>query len=420
MTTSAAFAVAGPINPPAGPVVPTPGPEPRIAVNAANTPGDADSLFRIAAPGSYYLTGNVVGVANKHGIELASGGIVLDLNGFSIIGNGIGSGNFDGITHSFSTFYSGITVRNGTVTQWGRSGINLNVGALTGCLIEEVHAALNSTSGITVPADSAVSRCTATRNTGTGFVFSNAVTFDSCVASDNGTGGFVTVNASVFRSCEARSNTGDGFAANIGCTFENCTANTNDAQYGFDAGVACTFTACIASQNTGTQATSGGFECQGGCVFTDCTAYNNTSTNASPGPTTGAGFIIGIGSTISGCAASSNKGDGIRANDRCNITGNKMNESGFGGTGAAIRVIGDQCRVEANHCSISDVGFDIEGNGNFIIRNTSVSNATDYSIGVNNFYGPIIDRTATPAQGMNGPSAPSTLGTTDPNANFSR
>ena len=50
--------------PPAGPVASTPGPEPRTAVNAASTPGDADSLYRITQPGSYYLTENLAGVCD--------------------------------------------------------------------------------------------------------------------------------------------------------------------------------------------------------------------------------------------------------------------------------------------------------------------------------------------------------------------
>ena len=59
----ATIVLAGPLTPPAGPVAPTPGPEPRIPINATNTPGDADSLFRITQPGSYYLTGNLLGAS---------------------------------------------------------------------------------------------------------------------------------------------------------------------------------------------------------------------------------------------------------------------------------------------------------------------------------------------------------------------
>jgi len=51
------FATAGDLNPPAGAVSGTMKTlvdvEPRIAINATNTPGDADSLFRIAQRGSY-------------------------------------------------------------------------------------------------------------------------------------------------------------------------------------------------------------------------------------------------------------------------------------------------------------------------------------------------------------------------------
>ena len=57
MFGAASPAFSGSLTPPAGPVAPTPGPEPRIAINATNTPGDADSVYRIAQPGSYYLTG---------------------------------------------------------------------------------------------------------------------------------------------------------------------------------------------------------------------------------------------------------------------------------------------------------------------------------------------------------------------------
>lgn len=56
------LAVAGDLNPPAGPVAPTMKTldevEPRIAINRVNTPGDADSLYKITQPDSYDLTGN--------------------------------------------------------------------------------------------------------------------------------------------------------------------------------------------------------------------------------------------------------------------------------------------------------------------------------------------------------------------------
>ena len=47
---------AGPLDPPAGPVASTyktlTEVEPRIAINATNTPGDADSIYKVTQPGS--------------------------------------------------------------------------------------------------------------------------------------------------------------------------------------------------------------------------------------------------------------------------------------------------------------------------------------------------------------------------------
>jgi hypothetical protein len=61
----ASHAVAGPLDPPGGPVAPTMKSldqvEPRIPINAETCPGDDDSVFRIVTPGSYYLTGPVAG-----------------------------------------------------------------------------------------------------------------------------------------------------------------------------------------------------------------------------------------------------------------------------------------------------------------------------------------------------------------------
>ncbi|MFN9976214.1 MAG: hypothetical protein ACK58T_40580, partial [Phycisphaerae bacterium] len=89
---------AGPLNPPAGPIASTGKTltevEPRIAINSTNTPGSSatSSIFRITQPGSYYLTGNVVGLAGRHGIEIAASSVTLDLGGFTVDGTASGSG----------------------------------------------------------------------------------------------------------------------------------------------------------------------------------------------------------------------------------------------------------------------------------------------------------------------------------------
>src|SRR5689334_9465486 len=106
---------AGPLDPPAGPVTPTyktlTEVEPRIAINAINTPGDADSLFKITKPGSYYLTGNITGVVGRHGVEIIVGGVTLDLNGFDLVGVPA-MGEFDGVSVTVESLRN-ITVTNG-------------------------------------------------------------------------------------------------------------------------------------------------------------------------------------------------------------------------------------------------------------------------------------------------------------------
>src|SRR3990172_7801801 len=75
---------AGDLNPPPGPITPTQ----RTPIGASTTPGDADSLFKITSPGSYYLTGNITGVGapSMNGIEIAASGVKLDLMGFDLVG----------------------------------------------------------------------------------------------------------------------------------------------------------------------------------------------------------------------------------------------------------------------------------------------------------------------------------------------
>ena len=107
----------GPITPPAGPVAETYKTlnqvEPRTAINADNTPGDADSIYRIEEPGSYYLTANLTGESGKHGIEIDADNVTIDLMGFHLLGV---EGSIDGITTGSSP--DGLHITNGRVSGW--------------------------------------------------------------------------------------------------------------------------------------------------------------------------------------------------------------------------------------------------------------------------------------------------------------
>jgi parallel beta-helix repeat protein len=385
LVAGASLLTAGPLNPPAGPVASNyktlAEVEPRIAINASNTPGDADSLFKITQRGSYYLTGNITGVANKHGIEIAASGVTLDLNGFDLIGVA-GMGAFDGI-NVLSSSFSGISIRNGTVRNWGATGIDFSA-TVTRTSISGVTASGNLLGGIRGGYASAITECAAHGNTGVGMAASSG---------------------SVFRDCTAYLNTSDGIVAGSGSTLTNC-ASYNNGLLGYWALDGSTLINCTAFDNA-----DSGFLVSSGATITNCAARDNGAR----------GIISAEGSTVTQCTATANVNDGIYVLDDSIIIGNTCSSNGVGTPIAAgIRVTGNDNRIEGNHCTDNDIGYSIDLPGNIIIRNTEAGNTNGWVIVANNMYGPIIDRRASTTALVNGFSAPtSTLGSTDPNANFS-
>lgn len=351
---------AGPLSPPVGPVAPTPGPEPRIAINATNTPGDADSLYRITTGGSYYLTGNVTGVAGKHGIEIAQWGVTVDLNGFEM--NGGAEGTLDAIAITAGG-PPNITVRNGSVRNWGGNGINISVANST--RVEGIVAA---------------------NNTGDGII----------------AGDYATVS-----HCSAYNNDGKGIIIGFGSTMTNCTAVSSGSN-GISIGTGCVLTACVSIYSGANGVTTGT-----DCVVTHC-SISKSDTD---------GLRVTAGTSVSFCTVSDNGLDGIECSDGCLIQNNNCRGNGTATTvGAGIHATGSGNRIEGNQCADADRGIDVDAANNWIIRNTCRNNTTGWTIVADNIYAPIIDRrvptTVPTTAAVNGPAASSTLGSTDPNANF--
>jgi len=236
IVTAAAGVVtlAGDVNPPPGPVAPTMKTltevEPRIAINSDNTPGDADSVFRITLSGSYYLTDNVTGQSGRHGIQIEAEGVTLDLNGFTLLGI---AGSLDGI--NMPGFRENVVIRNGHVRGWGESGIEsrIDVGR-----IERITAVDNGAWGID--------------NNPSGTFTTHIV---SCEVKSNGslvasTGGIRGGQSSVITDCVVFSNTGSGITAGNGCLVTGCTARSNSVD-GISVTNLSTVTGCTAISNTG-------------------------------------------------------------------------------------------------------------------------------------------------------------------------
>ncbi len=280
---------AGPLDPPAGPVAPTfktmTDVEPRIALIAANTPGDTDSVFKITQSGSYYLTGNLAGVSGKSGIEIAASNVTIDLRGFTMQGV---TGSLDGIVTSGG---SGITIQNGFITGWS-DGIDL------------VFSRQSRVSGVN-----------ASDNTGAGIRTGNEAIVRECIAFSNDANGISVGGAGsgVIESCIARSNTLDGITLSASGVVRNCDARNNGG--------------------AGIRSSSNGYS-----LITECSALENV----------GDGIRVGNGATVSRNTCSFNGDAGIGAGIRATGVDNRIEENNCATNERGIEVTGTSNFIARN------------------------------------------------------------------------
>jgi hypothetical protein len=322
--------LAGPPDPPDGPVGPTyktlAEVEPRIAINETNTPGDEACLFRITRPGSYYLTGDVTGVAGRHGIVIESGVVTIDLMGFALLGlEESGAGII--ATDPFGE----ICVRNGVVTMWGGGGIQLGAGG-RGFVVEGVRASSNGAEGIRVGAGAVVRGCSAIYNLGTGIGVAEIGVIESCAAKNNGGGGVETSTGCVIRGCASAENAGAGFIVESGGTISDCSATQNEF----------------------------------------------------------VGIMAGAGATVTRCSAAFNDGDGVWVGGNSMILENTCTSNGRGGDGAGIHALGACGRIEGNTVGNNPRGIDVDAGRNMVVRNYATQNGVNYDITGGNIVGTIV------------------------------
>lgn len=93
--------------------------------------------------------------------------------------------------------------------------------------------------------------------------------------------------------------------------------------------------------------------------------------------------------------------------------------NGNGAEGADIHVTGGSNRIEGNHVRLNVRGIDVDGSGNWVIRNSAADNTKNYEIAADNVFGAIVNRTAPASAAVSGSSAASSAGTTAPWANIS-
>ncbi len=450
----AAHTRAGPVDPPPGPVAPTGKTisqiEPRTAINAANTPGDATAVFRITRPGAYYLTGNVDVPAGKAGILVGAGGVRIDLCGFRLSGND--APGSVGITDGGAAL-ADVAVRNGTIVSMGGQGIaltltrraavadvtlrgNAGVGLHLGdhASVTGVFAEANASgaspalaAGIRVGEGSAVRRCIARGNAGTGIAAGAGCTVEACISTGSAASGITALAGSDILRCVSSGNASSGIVG--GSRIASCAVSSNTLR-GIETAEAA-IDGCSARANKAAGIAAGGHSTLSGCVAALGVAPEFSFVAH--------GFDLGVGSVISESVAYSNQGAGILASrdariTRCVVRGSS-GEGIFSPQGGSfiadnscsvnsagnIVVQGSGSRIEGNFCTGSSTyGIFVNGAGNTAVRSACSSNQTNWGIQSNNAYGPVVNRIGISVSGMVGHgTVASTLNTTDPYANFS-
>jgi hypothetical protein len=365
--------------------------EPRT--DLATLPGDADSMFIVTTPGSYYLSGNL-SVTKPHGIKVSAADVTIDFNGFAVT-RATGSGG-----NAVFSSTSRCTVRNGTIDGNFLTGVEMN-GSGNACLHLTVNGSSdfgiflgetaqvdhckvhNSAGGIFVGDGSTISHCavahisrdngydlgaactltdsTAFHCTGPaaiyaaggnsilhncatsgnsvtqGVIITNSATLTDCSSTgDDGPNGILAQGPSNLTNCSVRgfgtddSKWATAIGAGPGSTLNGCSANENKVADGIIAQGGSTLTNCTANGNSSTTSASSGITVGASSTLINCTAQNNTNPGASY--STGIGIYLATGSTMQNCVASSNTADGIRAESRCVIS----NSTAWGNGGPII------------------------------------------------------------------------------------
>ncbi len=286
-----------------------------------------DSLpYNITTPGSYYVTDNLTGAI---GINISSSHVTIDLNGYALRGT---TGNSsEGIEVTVAT--SNITIRNGSVTNWGKEGIKA-VSASTSSF-SQLQILSNGWDGI------------ATGN-------NNLISF--VVAGSNGFDGIDMGTSASLQYCTASNNLNDGIEADAGATLVQCTARDN-AQVGIRATGSSSITACSAIDNN-----SQGFSCGPGSLVKESIATNNTLS----------GFYLFTGAIASHNISRSNNGHGFEWLNDCTLESNNASLnalSGFYTTFTGGKLDLNQSSSNTQH------GYFIQNAGGcLIIRNTASGN----------------------------------------------
>lgn len=348
-------AMAGPLNPPMGPITATMKTlaevEPRTAINSTNTPGDTTAMFIISQPGSYYLTGDVNAAASKSGIVVLASNVTIDLNGFTIKGV---TGSLYGVSGSS---LQRVTVRNGRI-------VSMNTGV-------SILPPTNTHQQAITLEDLVISQ-----STGYGVYIGGGSLRDCQIERSGGIGAFLTASTdSVVEDCVFFDNGDDGLNMHSG-----------------------TVRSVSSSSNAGT-----------GISVTTGTVVGSTSIGNIEGIMLEAGVVTD--STVQ-----DNRDVGIRTNGNSLISNNSISNNTLIDQSIGIRVQNTSgARIEGNTITRMYTGINMMTGNNLAISNSFRGCTHAFNVAANNRIGTLVTATASP---MFIGNVGGGLGTTDPYANI--
>ncbi len=246
----------------------------------------------ITEQGSYRLTGNLTSSdTGVNAIEIGSGEVTFDLNGFSISGPGhLGS------AHGINSTQGNIRILNGSVKNFPGDGINITGGAVIedvrainnagigidvgspASLVKKCGAALNLGSGIRAGAQSSILDSVATGNQGEGIECGTRCTVARNTVSNNMKNGIRADSGSTVESNTSSNNTEDGIRVQDGCTIANNSSSGNGSR-----GI-CAFSGNTVIGNTVSGNTGRGLDLSNTSGYGQNVMYDNTGGTVNSGP----------------------------------------------------------------------------------------------------------------------------------------
>lgn len=391
----------------------------------------------ISTSGTYVLTGDLVAGEADEGISVVVPNVIIDLRGHRLVGAGAKNGH-SGIVATGDF----VTVRNGTVEQWGGNGVRLRDYAR----VYDLNVRDNVKRGVTTGELSHVERCQFNGNLegdinllGNGVVadcFAKGVTGSVSVAVGENCdvqrvhvrgskNALVAGGLSRVKDCTVIGFEEIGILIGNGASASDCAVRSflSSGKVGISGGLRSRIRDCHVEgylvsgirvsdessiwRSTVYQARESGISMGDQCRVVECLiSENNKDENAQRAGLEGGldswversfltrNYGSGIrvlegGASITQCVSTRNIGTGVLVGDGAHVIESQVHKN----FGAGVIVLGDRGRIEGN--SIDDNqgdGLSVRGSLNLVVDNRASTNqGADFDLPWGNPYGPLLN-----------------------------